>query len=71
MAAPIKKKNSHRSNSRSPRGNKKVTTGYMNLEEASKNVKMDDVMRNHMRDDKKNPKKLDKSMSLQVREYLQ
>ena len=33
---------------------------------------MDKAMTNHMRDDKKkpNPKKLEKSMSLQVREYL-
>ena len=34
---------------------------------------MDPAMKNHMRDDKKkkaNPKKLEKSMSLAVREYL-
>ena len=33
---------------------------------------MDHAMANHMRDDKRkhNPKKLEKSMSLQVREYL-
>ena len=34
---------------------------------------MDEAMTNHQRDDKKkkkNPKKLEKSMSLQVREYL-
>ena len=32
---------------------------------------MDEAMKNHQRDDRKrNPKKLEKSMSLQVREYL-
>merc|ERR1719232_425600 len=42
--------------------------------EAKSKMENDTVMKNHVRDDakakKKNPKKLEKSMSLQVREYL-
>ena len=48
-------------------------TGFVQIEQANKKVKLDDAMKNHQRDDKpkkKNPKKLEKSMSLQVREYL-
>ena len=47
LAPPKKNKSSRsnsRSNSRSPRGKK---TGFVNLEKAGKNVKMDDAMKNH------------------------
>ena len=70
LKAPEPKPNRGNSRSRSPRGK---PTGFVNLEKAGKKVKLDAHMEVHMRDDRKkkpNPKKLEKSMSLQVREYL-
>ena len=70
LQAPSPKRNKQNSSSRSPR-NRKKATGFVDLEKAGKKVVMDDAMKNHVRDDRKpNPKKLEKSMSLQVREYL-
>ena len=70
LQAPPPKQNRQSSRSRSPR-NRKKPTGFVDLEKAGKKVVMDEAMKNHMRDDRKpNPKKLEKSMSLQVREYL-
>ena len=67
---PPQRQTKSRSKSRSPRAKAKKT-GFVDLKNASNQVKMDHAMSKHMRDDKKpNPKQLEKSMSLQVREYL-
>ena len=68
---PPEAKSKSRSKSRTPRAKPKKT-GFVNLQSAGKKFKMDHAMTRHMRDDQKkpNPKKLEKSMSLQVREYL-